>query len=393
MTPLPSPAGVDVGVGVDVDVDVEAIVIGGGIVGLATARALARRGDDVVLVERHPGLVRETSSHNSGVVHAGIYYPEASWKARLCADGARRLYAYCEARGVPIERTGKWILATQPDERAPLARLMRTAQRICHGTLRWVDGAELARDEPTLRAEAAILSPESGIVDVRALANALAADLRDAGGVTLFGREVVALRRSEAGWTVVVRGAHGDETIRARSVVNAAGHGADAIARMAGALWHGAPPRHALYRGDYLALTGSAPRPRRALVYPLPGAHGLGVHLTRDLGGRLRAGPDAYAVSTPSVRLDALSDAAWEEKAGDFAARLSRFLPGIQAEQLAPDQAGVRPKMIAPGAHRSDFAPLSPAAAGTPGMTHLLGIESPGLTACLSLGAWVADLP
>jgi len=215
------------------------------------------------------------------------------------------------------------------------------------------------------------------------------------GGELALGQLCRGLRHTGAGWELELSGiTSGDqiatERVRAHSVVNACGHFAPYIARSAGVDFAARGLSQSLYRGDYLSVDARAPRPRCALVYPLPQPHGLGVHLTRDLGGRLRAGPDAYAVDSPDPSLSTLSAREWTEKAERFAAALRRFLPGIEAAHLEPEFAGVRPTITRAGDASSDFALLGPEDVGTPGIVHLLGVESPGLTACLAIGEWVA---
>lgn len=369
----------------------DVVVLGAGVVGLACARALAACGREVYLVEPEAGVGRGTSSRNSGVIHAGLYYPRDSWKARLCVAGARQLYAYCETAGVPYERSGKWVLATAASELSALESLA-TSARLNGAVVEWTSGAELARQEPALCAHAALWSPGSGIVSVPDLLEALLRDARDDGAELVLGQGAVGVRRVADGWELALRAADGsprdDERVHARAVVNAAGHAAPVIARLAGVDLDALCATPRFYRGDYLSVSPSAPRPRCALVYPLPQQHGLGVHLTRDLGGSVRAGPDAYAVSEPDTRLSLLSPEQWEHKADAFAASLRRFLPGIEAQHLQPEFAGVRPKLVrADGS--SDFLLLGPADAGA-GCVHLLGVESPGLTACLAIAEWVA---
>jgi L-2-hydroxyglutarate oxidase LhgO len=379
----------------------DVVVLGAGVVGLACARALARAGREVFVIEPESGIGRATSSRNSGVIHAGLYYPRESWKARLCVDGARQLYAFCAEHEVAHQPTGQWILAGDASELPALAALAQNAQG--NGVkLHEVSATELRAREPLLRAEAALWSPRSGVVDVHGLMEALARDLRAQGGQLVLGQRCRALHHTPRGWELELEptsptstddsdaGSRASETVRARMVVNAAGHAAPRLAQQSGVDLdaRGLSPR--LYRGDYLSMSPSAPRPECALVYPLPQRHGLGVHLTRDLGGRLRAGPDAYPVDSEDVSLTRLDARAWSEKAERFAEAVRRYLPGVEAQHLEPEFAGVRPKIERPGDAPTDFALLGPEDTGTPGIVHLLGIESPGLTACLAIAEWVA---
>ena len=372
----------------------DVVVLGAGVVGLACARAFAQQGREVFVVEAEAGIGRGTSSRNSGVIHAGLYYPRSSWKGRLCTAGAAQLYAFCREHGVGHERTGKWILATDERERPALDALAQNAR--ANGVdLDAVSASELRAREPQLRAAAALWSPRSGVVDVAELLAALARDVQAHGGELVLGQICRGLWHTPDGWELELSSCSGGdmittERVRARCVVNACGHVAPLIARVAGVDLNARGLQPSFYRGDYLSLDARAPRPRCALVYPLPQRHGLGVHLTRDLGGRLRAGPDAYAVDSADVSLSALSAQAWTEKAERFAESLRRFLPGIEAAHLEPEFAGVRPKVLRAGDTPSDFALLGPEDTGTPGMVHLLGVESPGLTACLAIAEWVA---
>jgi L-2-hydroxyglutarate oxidase LhgO len=381
---------------------VDAVVLGAGVVGLACARALALRGRDVYVVEAEGGVGRATSSRNSGVVHAGLYYPRGSWKARLCVEGAAQLYAYAQTAGVPHERTGKWVLAGHERELPALRALERGAQ--ANGAhVAWVEGEDVQRAEPALRARAALWSPGSGVVDVHCLMDSLLRDARAAGAQLVLGQRATSLRRRGGLWELgldgrqpgpaaasLPQGPSTQEWVQADSVVNACGHGAPQLARLAGVDLGALGLEPQLYRGDYMSLDARAPRPRCALVYPLPQRHGLGVHLTRDLGGRLRAGPDAYAVATADVALSRHDEQAWAEKARAFAHAVRRYLPGVEAEHLAPEFAGVRPKVQRADRAPSDFVLLGPDELGVRGVVHLLGIESPGLTASLALAEWVA---
>ncbi len=384
-------------------VRVQTVVVGAGVVGLACARALALAGHEVVLVEAQAGVGRGTSSRNSGVIHAGLYYPGGSHKARLCVRGAALLYAYCAERGVAHARTGKWILATDEAEVDALTALHDNALANGVSGLERVDAETLRRREPTLRAAAALFSENTGVVDTHGLMEALLSDARRLGVTLLLGRSLTAISANDGVYEIRLQGPQspgaadteeGVERVVAECVVNACGLHADAVARQVRARVGGRAARHHYYRGDYLSVGAGAPRPNTALVYPLPGAHGLGVHLTRDLGGTLRAGPDAYPVAQPDVSLGLLDEQAWQRKAELFARALRRFLPGIEPEHLSPEFAGIRPKLfdapeITGGA--TDFGLWSPDTCGTPRMVHLLGIESPGLTASLAIAEWVAE--
>lgn len=345
--------------------DVDGVVIGAGVIGLACAAALAP-GRTLLVLERHVRHGTETSARNSGVIHAGLYYPPGSRKARVCVEGRKSLYDYAARRGVVHRRTGKLVLAVEADEVSALEALGARAQANGIHGLSLLDAAELRRREPRLRAQAALHVPESGIIDAHGLMSALKADAQDAGAHFAFGHAVRAIEPAGDALFVVVSGPEGEVRIRARFAVNAAGHGAAPLASRDSYPWV----------GRYFVLRADAPRPETALVYPLPVTGGLGIHLTRDLGGQTLAGPDAL----PGTDLEV--PAALAE---GFARSVSRFLPALRAEHLSPGYAGVRPKLRADGAF-ADFELEE----GPPGAFHLLGIESPGLTAALALADEVA---
>lgn len=352
--------------------DVDIVVIGAGAVGLACAAELGRRGRRVIVIERHGGPVRETSSRNSGVIHAGLYYPTGSLKARTCVEGRELLYARCARDGVDHRQTGKLIVATTDAEVATLERLHATGT--ANGVaLTLLDGADVARREPAVRAVAGLWSPRTGIVDVHGLGASYAADAQKSGVDFVFHTRVIALERG-AGWRVCTEGDDGERfDVDAAQVVNAAGLSADRVARMAGL-----EVTHRFCKGDYFSLRGVR---ADALVYPVPSEAGLGVHITVDLAGQLRAGPDTEWIDAPTYEVD-------PAKASQFAEALQRYLPGVTAADLSPDYAGVRPKLHGPGEPKPDFRVESP----DPSIVHLLGIESPGVTASESLARHVAEL-
>jgi L-2-hydroxyglutarate oxidase LhgO len=369
-----------------VNVDVDVIVVGGGVVGLACGAALAKRGRRVVVLERHGGLARETTSRNSGVIHAGIYYPAGSWKARLCVAGRERLYERCAREGIPHRQFGKLIVATSDAEVRVLEELQARGSANGAPGLELVDGAAVARREPAVRAVAGLLSPRTGIVDAHALCFSLAAELEAADGVLLLHNTLEAIERAGDTWRVTAR-ANGEApvSVAAAALVNAAGLHADQVAALAGVDVDAAGYRQHPCKGDYFALAPGAPLRFAGLVYPVHGAAGLGVHVTLDLGGRVKFGPDAHYVS----RLDYAVDAG---KAEAFAEAAGRYLPGLRAAWLSPDQAGIRPKLQGPGDAFRDFVVAEESARGLPGLVNLVGIESPGLTASLAIGERVAEL-
>jgi L-2-hydroxyglutarate oxidase LhgO len=372
----------------------DVLVIGAGVVGLATAAALARAGRSVIVVERHEGFGRETTSRNSQVLHAGLYYPAGSWKARLCVAGSRALYERCERERIPHRRLGKLVVAVEATEVATLERLRALGTENGAPDLAILDAAAVTQWEPSVRAVAALHSPATGIVDAHALCLSFAAEAEAYGAAIALGREVVAIETARAGYRVVAQDAKGArEALVAAAVVNAAGLASDQIATLAGIDADACGLRQHPCKGDYFALAPGAPLRFEHLVYPVPAgasaepssSPGLGVHVTLDLGGRVRFGPDAEYVD----RLDYAVD---PSKAESFARAAQRYLPALRAEWLTPDQAGIRPKLAGPGEPFRDFVIEEESARGLPGFVNLIGIESPGLTAAPAIAERVARL-
>lgn len=364
----------------------DVVIVGAGAVGLACAAALSAAGRSVVVVERNERAGTETTSRNSEVVHAGLYYPEASLKARFCRDGREALYARCAARGIPHRRTGKLVVATAAEEVSALEALQERGSANGAPGLEIVDGAAVALREPDVSAIAALVSPETGIVDALALCLDYAAEAEAQGAVFAYRSEVVAMTRTGFGWRVTARDAAGETgDVDCAAVVNAAGLAGDDIAQGAGFDLDAKGYRLHYCKGDYFSLAPGAPLRVSGLVYPVPAGPGLGVHATVDLGGRVRFGPDAEYVD--SIRYDV--DAA---KAEGFAEVVRRYLPALQSEWLSPDYAGVRPKLAAPGEAFRDFVVAEESEAGFPGFVNCLGIESPGLTASPAIASRVVEM-
>ena len=361
---------------------VDVVVVGAGVIGLAVARALALAGREVVVVERNALFGAETSSRNSEVIHAGIYYRPGGLRARLCVEGKAKLYAFCRDRGVDHLRCEKLIVATDPAGVEDLRALAGVARRNGVNDLTLISGAEAGMLEPGLRCVGALLSPSSGIIDSHGLMLALLGDLENAGGAIAFSSPVVAGRVTEEGIDLTLGGAE-PMTLLARLVVNSAGLWADALARSISGLDPAFIPSLRPAKGQYFTVTGKAPFSR--LIYPLHTADSQGVHYTRDLGGQARLGPD--------IRWDAqLGDYAVEEaRAAMFHAAVSKFWPALRLEQLQPGYAGQRPKATGPG-EEGDFIILGPRDHGTQGYVGLYAMESPGLTSCLAIADYVASL-
>jgi len=366
--------------------ELDVVVVGAGVIGLASAAALARRGQSTVVVERHPLPAQETSSHNSQVIHAGLYDPPDSLKTRLCVAGRELLYERCRQLRIPHRAVGKLIVATTPGEVSRLEEIWRRGRENGVPDLELIDGQAIAEREPAVAGCAALLSPRSGIVDAPALCRSFEAELEAAGGQVLYRTELLDLEPGGAGLRITVRDADGSlERVRCAALVNAAGLESDRLAQRAGLDVDRLGYRLHLCKGDYFALRPGVPLVVRGLVYPLRERAGLGIHVTPDLGGRLRLGPDTEWVERPSYRVD-------PGKAEAFARSARRYLPELRSEWLEPDSAGVRPKLAGPGEDFRDFLIREESDRGLPGLVDLIGIESPGLTAAPAIAERVAAL-
>lgn len=358
----------------------DCVVIGAGVIGLAVTRSLAVAGREVMVLEAAGGIGTETSSRNSEVIHAGIYYSPGSLKARLCVAGKHLLYRYCEDRGVAHRRCGKLIVATREAQLPELEKLARQAEANGVGDLKWLSAQQAREIEPQLRCIAALLSPSTGIIDSHGYMLALQGETESRGARFVFRSRVEGGRVRAGGIELDVGG---DElvTVLARCVVNSAGLHAQALARrIAGLRPESIPPCH-YAKGNYFMLTGRSPFSR--LVYPIPEAAGLGVHVTLDLAGRARFGPDVEWIPEIDYQVD-------PRRADAFYHAIRAYWPGLADGALVPGYAGVRPKLQAPGEPASDFVIQGPAEHGVPGLVNLYGIESPGLTASLAIGDHVA---
>jgi L-2-hydroxyglutarate oxidase LhgO len=340
----------------------------------------------VTVIERNERVGQETTARNSSVIHAGLYYPRGSLKAETCVAGRERLYARCRHLNIPHRKTGKLIVATTEEEVQTLEGILARGRENGAGALEILSATEVRRQEPRIRSLAALWSPETGIVDAHELVKSYQAEAEEHGAVVALATTVEALEKRHGRWAIHTMSASGEQfALEVDVVVNAAGLGALALAKSTGndALTEG--HRLHLCKGDYFSVAPRLGVLTRSLVYPVPEAHGLGTHVTFDLGGRFRVGPDAEYIDT--VRYDIAP-----RKAQAFAAAVSRFLPEICADDLSPDFAGVRPKLQGPTDGFADFVIEESSRHGAWGLVNLFGIESPGLTASAEIAERVAEV-
>ncbi len=363
---------------------VECVVVGAGIVGLAVARALALAGREVVILEAEDAIGTHTSSRNSEVIHAGIYYPKGSLKARACVGGRQRLYDYCASHGVPHRRCGKLIVATHPEQIPELKAIQQKAHGNGVTDVVEIPAAKAMEMEPALRCVAALHSPSTGIIDSHALMLAYLGDAQAAGAMLGLRSSLakIFIRKSE--FELHVKEA---DPIACKILVNSAGLRAPSLAGRIEGFPADKVPREFYAKGNYYALQGRPPFSR--LVYPVPEPGGLGVHVTLDLAGQARFGPDVEWLERIGSEVDYSVD---PRRAERFYAAIRRYWPGIAQGSLAPAYSGIRPKISGPTEPAADFVIQSPAEHGIAGLVNLFGIESPGLTASLALADDVATL-
>ena len=365
-------------------------IIGAGVIGLAIARQLAARhhGRSIVVLEQESGFGQHISSRNSEVIHAGIYYPLNSLKAKLCLHGKQLLYEHCERHLVPYKRIGKFIVA-QTNQVDALERLAANAAANGVADLQWVDGQELAKAEPAIRAHCGLYSPSTGIVDSHAYMQSLLHLAEQDGALFAPNTKVEGVDWDGSCFVIdcAVKQRDGIEPYRFQSsiLINCAGLNATSVAALMNEFYPEPPPQMYPCKGDYFVYSGRSPL--QHLVYPLPEKNGagLGIHATLDLTGQLRFGPDANFIDDLHYRVDA-------DKRSLFAAAVAEYLPSITPEQLLPAYAGIRPKLAAAGSQPQDFKIVSGAEHGIPGLIQLFGIESPGLTASLAIGEHVTNM-
>lgn len=353
--------------------DVDVVIAGAGVVGLAITRALALAGRDVMVLETADAFGTETSSRNSEVVHAGIYYPRGSLKARLCVEGREKLYRYCETHGVPYRKCGKLIVATSEPQLAELQKI--TAAAAANGVnLDQLSAVQARVLEPELRCTGALFSPETGIVDSHGLMLSLLGEAERHGASLVCHSKVSSARIVPDGIRIVVN--DGQTDLSARMLVNCGGLSAPAIASRIAGFPQAFLRRGYFAKGNYFTLAGRSPFSR--LVYPVPEPGGLGVHLTLDLAGRARFGPDVQWVDSPDYTVDL-------KRSERFYGEVRKYWPGLADGALEPGYAGIRPKLAGPGEPNADFVIEGPSIHGVPSVVNLFGIESPGLTASLAI--------
>ena len=359
---------------------IDCVVIGAGVVGLAVARALALSGREVVVLEAANAIGTGTSSRNSEVIHAGIYYPKDSLKARLCVRGKALLYEYCATHGVQVQRCGKLIVATSPEQVAQLQAIREKAANNGVTDMVMLTQQEAQALEPALQCHAALLSPSTGIVDSHGLMLALQGDLESAGGAVAL---LSAFSSAEVGADGITVHTQDGSALHTPLLVNAAGlHAPDVAARIQG-LQARHIPRAYYAKGNYFTLAGRSPFSR--LIYPVPEAAGLGVHLTLDMGGQAKFGPDVQWVDSPEdLQVD-------PQRCAGFYDEVRKYWPDLRDGALVPGYAGIRPKISGPDEAAADFCIQTQAEHGVGGLINLLGIESPGLTSCLAIAEYVAD--
>jgi L-2-hydroxyglutarate oxidase LhgO len=358
---------------------VENIVIGAGAVGLAAAADLAETGNEVVVVEAETRAGSHTSTRNSGVIHAGLYYKPGSLKASLCVEGKELLYRFCDEYGVPYRRIGKLVVAVDEAEQAKLADIIATAHKNGVTDLEWQAAEAVREREPDIRCVAAFYSPSTGIIDPAAYVSALEVRLDAASGVVAFDTAVTHIEPAPNGFVVTT---NTGERLLAKRLVNAAGLGAVSLAKKITGYPVDLLPNLKMARGNYFTLRGACPF--STLVYPVPIPGGLGVHVTLDMAGGVRFGPDVQMVDAVDYTPDPSREQAFRQA-------IARYYPGIVGREVAVDYTGIRPQ-IGPLGQFNDFSIQGPAHHGLPGLVNVMGIESPGLTSSLALARYIVSL-
>jgi len=360
-------------------------IIGAGVIGLAVAAHLARDNKEVIVLEKHPAFGQETSSRNSEVIHSGLYYPEDSLKARLCIRGNKLLYRFCQEHDIRHSRTGKLIVAVDKTELGDLEELLNCGRTNGVEGLKILSQGEIKKTEPHIRALKAVYVPSTGIIDTHQLMKTLESAAGDKGAVFAYGCEVRGIERENTGYQLSIRDTDGHETnLISRIVVNCAGLSAHLIAKMAGIDIDALEYNQHYCKGEYFRVSGSKSKLISHLIYPVPEKAGLGVHTVIDLQGQLRLGPNTFYVDELNYDVD-------PSHKQEFYESVKKFMPFIEPDDLSPDTAGIRAKLQGPGEEVKDFVICSEAKKGYPGFINLIGIESPGLTSCLSIAEYVSE--
>ena len=361
---------------------VECVVIGAGVIGLAVARRLAQAGREVIVLEAAETIGTVTSSRNSEVIHAGIYYPAGSLMARMCVSGRHALYEYCRDHGIPHRNCGKLIVATTPQETEKLQSIRAHAEANGVADMQTLTGEAARALEPALNCDAALLSPSTGIIDSHAYMLALRGDAEAAGAAFAFHTPL--MRARTLGDRIELEsGGDAPMSLECGLLVNAAGLGASAVARGIDGMPIDLIPPTYLAKGNYFSCSARAPFSR--LIYPVPEPGGLGVHLTLDMAGQARFGPDVEWVETIDYAVD-------PARAERFYPAIRRYWPTLPDGALMPSYSGIRPKIVPPAVARQDFLIQGPRDHGLAGLINLFGIESPGLTSSLAIADHVGEL-
>jgi len=366
-------------------VEIDVAIIGAGVIGLATAREIAQEKKGVFVFEKNRTFGLETSSRNSEVIHAGIYYPEDSLKAKLCVEGRSLLYKLCDKHNIAYKKTGKIIVAAAENEISWLEELYEQGRKNSVDDLVLLSRTELKKLEPNIEARAGLLSPSSGILDSYTLLKVLYSQAKEKGAEFAFDTEVVGIERMGEKYRIEIRDREGISAIISRIVINTAGLNSDRIARLAGLDIAKAGYRLHYCKGEYFSLSSRYRNVVNRLIYPIPEQAGHGIHWKRGLDGRVLLGPSAYYVKAIDYAVD-------ETHKQYFYGSAKRFLPFVELEDLDPESAGIRPKLQGPGEGFRDFVITHEEKAGFPGLINLIGIESPGLTAAPAIARYVGRM-
>lgn len=362
---------------------VDCVVVGAGVIGLAVARALALAGREVIVLEAHDCIGSEISSRNSEVIHAGIYYPAGSLKALFCVKGRRQLYQYCDEHNVPFKRCGKYIIATDAKQQPQLRTMMEKAHINGVNDMVFLDKTEMRRRQPNVKCVSALWSPSTGIIDSHGYMLALQADLENTGGIVVFNTTVIG--GSVATGLLELAVLSGDSSFRlvANNVVNCAGLDGDKLAHAIVGINAKTLPTYSYAKGNYFTYSGKSPF--TSLIYPIPNEYGLGVHVTHDMAGNLRFGPDVEWIDEVSYEVD-------PHRSEMFYEAIRSYWPELADKSLLPAYCGIRPKINGEGLPAVDFVIQGESEHGIAGLINLFGIESPGLTSSLALADYVKKM-